>query len=88
MEGLQQSAIARLETGRSENVGIKTLYEIAVAIGTPLSEIISQAEGNRKKEKLPHEDDWSQLEQTIMLLSAPKRKWLASIVETIVSGPK
>ena len=82
VEGLHQSAIARLETGRSENVGIRTLYEIAKACGISLSEIISKAEG--ASEKKTSGDTWSKINDEVNLLSPGRRKWLAKIVKDIL----
>ena len=82
VEGLHQSAIARLETGRSENVGIRTVYEIAQACGMSLSEIISKAEG--VSEKKSSGDSWSKINDEVSLLSPGKRKWLAKIVKDIL----
>lgn len=82
VEGLHQSAIARLESGRSENVGIRTLYDIAQASGLPLSEIISKAEGI--SEKKSSGDSWSKINDEVSLLSPGKRKWLAKIVKDIL----
>lgn len=83
VEGLQQSAIARVESGRSPNVGIRTLYEIAKASATPLSEIIRKVEGNPAWRD--ENDEWSAVCKKVGTLSSKKRKWIAKVLNDILS---
>jgi len=74
---LHQSAIARIESGVSPNVGIKTLYEIALGNSIPLYEIMCRAEGMTEG----IDDSLAKLESKTRLLSPKKRKWLSKILE-------
>ena len=73
-----QSAIARLESGSTLNVGIKVLYEIAKGTEMPLWKIIKQAEaGSNLQDKI---DEWDKLSQTVSLLPPRKRQKFTKLV--------
>lgn len=75
---LHQSAIARIESATSPNVGIKTLYEIAKANDVSLGTLI------KKAEIFENQDEWSEINVKVDLLNSKKKKWLSRIVTDIL----
>lgn len=83
-ENQHQSAIARLEAGTSPNIGIRILYEVAKGTGTPLWEIIKQAEQGVGVPMERGVDEWELITNQVTLLSPSKRKKFTQLVKDIL----
>ena len=84
INGLQQSAIARVETGRSENIGIKVLFDIASACNMKLSELVALAEGVDEISHPTASPAWNQVNCKVLLLSHSKQAALSEIINNVI----
>ena len=77
-----QSIIARLEAGRSPNMGIRVLYEITRGTPVPLWQIIKKAECDGGKTK---DSEWSELQSRIENLPPKKQKTFVELMNHVLS---
>lgn len=78
-----QSAIARLESGSSPNIGIKILFEISRGFDIPLWQIVRQAE-NSVKITVDDQDEWQSITKNVLLLPPLKKKKFEKIVQEML----
>ena len=87
--GKPQSTIGRIEVANISDIHLRIVYEIAGALDVRLSDLVIEAENKLALGALPKPSKenrgWEAIKKQVDLFSNEDKKWLAGLIEYILS---